>query len=210
MASKFSKELTELIKKYGLSRDDVWDCHGTMVMLHRACEKVAIKIGVSFDEPKVLFTSDDGKSIALSVLGRMSDETAWSIGEASPANNKNAYPWAMAEKRAKDRVILKLARFNECGVYSDIEADDFKRDGATRKAKNTHIADDSRPHYSEDVNNALDPEQVANTVINYFGGDKASARDFVIDAGFPIPSECDASELRGILDALKALDKKKA
>ena len=42
-------------------------------------------------------------------------------------NNKNSYPYAMAEKRAKDRVILKLigvAGF----VYSEDEADAFKEE----------------------------------------------------------------------------------
>ena len=44
----------------------------------------------------------------------------------SPKNNKNAYPIAMAEKRAKDRVILKLLAAHG-DLYSEEEADDFKR-----------------------------------------------------------------------------------
>ena len=50
---------------------------------------------------------------------------AWSIGEVAPNNCKNAYPFAMAEKRAKDRVILKLAGLHGY-VYSEDEAEDFK------------------------------------------------------------------------------------
>ena len=57
------------------------------------------------------------------------------------------------------------------------------------------------------VHEALDSEMVANSVINYFDGDKASARDFITDAGFPIPSKCDQEELAGIMDALKKLEK---
>ena len=53
---------------------------------------------------------------------------AWSIGEATPANNKNEYPWAMAEKRAKDRVILKLIGASGF-VYSEEEADSLKQAG---------------------------------------------------------------------------------
>jgi hypothetical protein len=42
------------------------------------------------------------------------------------ARNKTAiYPYAMAEKRAKDRVILKLAGLY--GSHSEEEADDFKQ-----------------------------------------------------------------------------------
>ena len=52
--------------------------------------------------------------------------TEWSIGEATPYNNKNGYPFAMAEKRAKDRVILKLVGIAG-DVYSSEEADDFKQ-----------------------------------------------------------------------------------
>jgi hypothetical protein len=122
--AQVSAEIQKLKEEFNLSPNDVWDCHGTWVMLHRACEKVASKMGIVFDEPKVLNVS--GESIAILVTGRIGDDSAWSVGEASPKNNKNAYPWAMAEKRAKDRVILKLARFSEAGVYSDIEADDFK------------------------------------------------------------------------------------
>jgi hypothetical protein len=45
-----------------------------------------------------------------------------SYGEATPQNNKNLYASAMAEKRAKDRVILKLIGVSG-HVYSSEEAD---------------------------------------------------------------------------------------
>ena len=80
---------------------------------------------------------------------------------------------------------------------------------AIHQQKNPKRAADA-PHYSKDVNNSLDPDMVATTVINFFDGDKATARDFIVDAGFPIPSECDAGELRGILDALKKFKKEGA
>jgi hypothetical protein len=55
----------------------------------------------------------------------MGNRVEWATGEASPKNNKNGYPWAMAEKRAKDRVVLKLVGIHGL-VYSEDEADDFK------------------------------------------------------------------------------------
>ena len=62
----------------------------------------------------------------------MKDASEWSIGEASPYNNKNAYPFAMAEKRAKDRVILKLVGLHG-DVYSQDEADEFNLAQALRE-----------------------------------------------------------------------------
>ena len=49
----------------------------------------------------------------------------WSFGEATPKNNKNSYPYAMAEKRAKDRITLALAGIHGY-VYSEMEAEDFQ------------------------------------------------------------------------------------
>ena len=43
-------------------------------------------------------------------------------GEASPRNTKNAYPYAMAEKRAIDRAILKLIGLHGF-IYSEDELD---------------------------------------------------------------------------------------
>lgn len=94
------------------------------ICLHKFLERVAQVAGITFDEPKVLNLEKD--EIALYVNGRKGDFSAWAIGEASTKNCKNDYRWAMAEKRAKDRVILKL--LGVAGdVYSEEEADDFKQ-----------------------------------------------------------------------------------
>ena len=58
-------------------------------------------------------------------VGRIGEKMEWSIGEAAPYNNKNSYPFAIAEKRAKDRVILKLVGLHG-DVYAEDEADAFK------------------------------------------------------------------------------------
>ena len=71
------------------------------------------------------------------VVGRMGERSEWSIGEAASYNNKNSYPFAMAEKRAKDRVILKLVGLHG-DVYSEDEADAFKEsrpEGMTASAQ---------------------------------------------------------------------------
>jgi hypothetical protein len=38
-----------------------------------------------------------------------------------------SYNWAMCEKRLKDRLTLKMINAYEYGVYSEVEADDFKK-----------------------------------------------------------------------------------
>lgn len=125
MARQLDAVVTKTLKDHGFGKDAVWDCHGTWVVYHRVLEQIASKIGIKFDAPQVLEADGKNHSVALCVAGRLKDKSEWSVGEASPGNNKNAYPYAMAEKRAKDRVILKLIGLHGL-VYSEDEADDFK------------------------------------------------------------------------------------
>ena len=97
------------------------------IAYHKFLERVAQKAGITFDEPKIFNLQAD--EIALYVNGKKGDFSAWAIGEASNGNltktSKN-YRWAMAEKRAKDRVILKLLGIAG-DMYSEEEADEFKK-----------------------------------------------------------------------------------
>ena len=128
------KKVIDLIKELELTREEtLWDCHGTWVMYHKALEKIAAHKGVTFDEPKVIHSDVALKSVVMLVTGRMDQRTEWSFGEATPANNKNAYPFAMSEKRAKDRVILKLVGLNG-DVYSDTEIDKQAQEAITERA----------------------------------------------------------------------------
>lgn len=124
MASK--NDISKIMQKHGLGQDDVWNCHGTWVILHKACEKIAADNNIIFDAPQFIEANAKDKIVAVVVTGRMGDKVEWSVGEAAPYNNKNTYPYAMAEKRAKDRVILKLVGLHG-EVYSEEEADDFKK-----------------------------------------------------------------------------------
>ncbi len=126
MAKPLDPVIVEVLKSFGFDRNAIWDCHGTLVVYHRVLEQIAAKVPITFDPPMVLEANGAGKVAALCVTGSMpSGKREWSIGEASPANNKNAYPFAMAEKRAKDRVILKLIGLHGL-AYSEEEADEFK------------------------------------------------------------------------------------
>ena len=135
--------IKQLIDKHGLDREAVWDCHGTPVLLHRACEEIAAKLDIRFEEPKIIHCDAVKKECVLLLKGsimREEEEIAeWSFGEAMGYNLKNNYPFAMAEKRAKDRVILKLAGLH--GVYSEEEADVFTeslRAGTAKPVETAH------------------------------------------------------------------------
>ena len=120
------EKLLSVLKDIGLTeRESIWDCHGTPVVLHKALEKIASFKRITFSEPTIIHSDPKEKICILNVSGSIGDRSEWSIGEATPYNNKNAYPYAMAEKRAKDRVILKLIDIAG-DVYSEEEADDFK------------------------------------------------------------------------------------
>jgi hypothetical protein len=134
-------ELRTLLDRYGIDPRDksqIWDCHGTLVLYHKAYEVIAAKEKITFDPPTVIEGSSADKTAVILVVGRMGDRQEWSIGEAAPGNCKNAYPYAMAEKRAKDRVVAKLAGLAQY-VYSEDEADEFK-EGERKPAENGHAA----------------------------------------------------------------------
>lgn len=115
-------------ERFGLERDDFWQIpqNRQWVCKHAALEVVATKANVEWSLPQVI-QADTANGIAVIVAsGKMGERVEWATGEASPKNNKNSYPWAMAEKRAKDRVVLKLVGIHGL-VYSEDEADDFKQ-----------------------------------------------------------------------------------
>lgn len=126
MAKKLDPRLLDILTTHGERPEDaLWDCHGTWVAYHKAIERIAAKAGVTFDMPQIIEADSASRVVAIAVRGIMGDRSEWSFGEAAPNNNKNAYPYAMAEKRAKDRVVLKLVGLHGL-VYSEEESDDFK------------------------------------------------------------------------------------
>lgn len=133
MPKKLPEKLSKLIKEIGMTeKDATWDCHGTPVVLHKACEKIAALYEIVFDVPTMYAQDITSKEVAMCVVGHMGDKTEWATGEAAPYNNKISYPFAMAEKRAKDRVILKLVGLHG-DVYSQSEADEFQEAQPTPK-----------------------------------------------------------------------------
>jgi hypothetical protein len=133
MARKLDDKIGEVLRKHGYDASACWDCHGVWVIYHKILEQIAVKEGIVFDPPTIVEANGLTKVAALVVTGRLKDKSEWSIGEAAPTNNKNNYPFAMAEKRGKDRVILKLIDLHGL-AYSEEEAESFKETRPERKA----------------------------------------------------------------------------
>ena len=126
--AKIDKGLRDILDKYKIDYQDkskLWDCHGTLVLYHKAYEIIAAQESIVFNPPQIVEADSKNRVVCVCVTGKMGDRTEWSFGEAAPGNNKNTYPYAMAEKRAKDRVIAKLVGLAQY-VYSEDEADEFK------------------------------------------------------------------------------------
>jgi hypothetical protein len=129
------KEVATFMEKYGVDSDEVWLAPGgkTWVIKHKALERVAANQKIKFDRPSVIACDLERRSMVICTFATLGDITEWSFGEASPENCKNAYMAAMAEKRSRDRVILKLlATSGE--LYSETEADEF-----TQPRQNPHV-----------------------------------------------------------------------
>ena len=145
-----------ILKKYQIdSNEALWDLNEKRkgapkwIMKHRFMERVAAAAKIRFDPPQILTNAPEVGflhwaamsrgdqrrngfgSFAMVVVGRMGtaskEKVEWATGEANPNNCSMAYPWSMAEKRAKDRVVLKLLGLHGF-VYSENEAE-WERDG---------------------------------------------------------------------------------
>jgi hypothetical protein len=130
--ARLPKEIADFMEKHGVTSDEIWLVAGgkNYAIKHKALERIAADNGIKFDRPSVIEANAADKIAVVCVFGTMGDRTEWSFGEAAPYNYRTtekmaAYPYAMAEKRAKDRVVLKL--LNTHGIYSEDEADDFKQ-----------------------------------------------------------------------------------
>ncbi len=157
------KKIADTLAKFGEPMgDNIWRVQGTAVIYHKTLERIAAQAKIQFDVPTVLRAEKE--EAVLMVVGRMGDRLEWSIGEATIGMNyrvsgkQAAYPYAMAEKRAKDRVILKLIELSG-DVYSEEEADEFKQG---RPAVDQPTANENK--YPEEVREYFDKIRDAKTI----------------------------------------------
>lgn len=122
---KYPADIAKFMESYGVDDSEVWEVRSrTYAVKHKALERIAVGMEITFDPPQVISCDMGEKLMVVCVTGHFGARTEWSLGEAAPYNNKNNYPAAMAEKRAKDRVILKLLGTHGA-LFSESEADEF-------------------------------------------------------------------------------------
>jgi hypothetical protein len=136
--STADKQIADILSTYGEPiAGNIWRVQGQAVIYHKALERIAAQAKITFDPPTVLRAERDEAVLLVTgrmktgEAGQMGDRAEWSIGEAlvnvnyRVSGRQAAYVYAMAEKRAKDRVILKLIGLHGL-LYSEEEADEFK------------------------------------------------------------------------------------
>ena len=132
--SSQQEKINELKKEYDLDDSDFWALPQNKrlrILHHDACEKIASKAGVRYEKPEWLSRGEAGVW-AVQASGYIPNESddpeniLWTTGEASKDNCTAKYLVNMAEKRAKDRLVLKLIKAYEYGIKSEEEADNFK------------------------------------------------------------------------------------
>lgn len=123
-------QIKEILAKYEEDfQTSVWRVQGQAVIYHKTLERIAARAKIFFELPTILRSERDEAVIL--VHGHIGGRAEWSIGEALVGVNyrvsgkQAAYVWAMAEKRARDRVILKIIGLHGL-LYSEDESDDFK------------------------------------------------------------------------------------
>ena len=101
----------------------LWEKHGATCMKHRYIEIAGQEKGVVIESLDEIEKNSAEGVVAIKCTASLGKSKVITYGEATPKNNKNGYPYAMAEKRAIDRAILKLIGIHGF-VYSDDEVDD--------------------------------------------------------------------------------------
>lgn len=121
--------------KYGLSEADFWILKNStkngkiaytgLIISHNGCLKINDVLENKVD-PKCFELDKEG--YANSLVYTYIDDEVYEVGEFNNTNGKNAYPYAMAFKRCFDRVVLKKSKLAYSGIYSEVEADEFKKE----------------------------------------------------------------------------------
>jgi hypothetical protein len=101
----------------------LWEKHGATCMKHRYIEIAGQEKGVVIESLDEVEKNSAEGVVAIKCTASLGKAKVITYGEATPKNNKNGYPYAMAEKRAVDRAILKLIGIHGF-VYSDDEVNE--------------------------------------------------------------------------------------
>lgn len=168
----------EIAAKYGFNDEAYWPivrstngkdlCMG-FALTHDACEMIAEKEHVIHNEVEIVELQGPNERVVVKVTSLCGDKHEITFGEADRSNtSKNAYLVAMAEKRGKDRATLKLTGIYAHGIYSDIEAEDFRRENSGFTPKSEKPTPTAAPKPVE-TNPDMDIAALLETTASYKG-----------------------------------------
>jgi hypothetical protein len=131
--------IAELGKKYklvGKDKDgnpvDLWKCHNNWILTHDACTKIAHIENIKLSKIESIYQSETSCKFLITMVKQDKEgyvlDSITSVGEADKSNCTSNYYGSMAEKRGIDRCVLKLINAYQYGIYSEVEADDFKKE----------------------------------------------------------------------------------
>lgn len=130
----------EIIKEHEgvISEGDFWILMNTnkakdkmiytgLIISHNGCLKLndTLPDDMKF-KPSCVSVNENGYNNSLVYTYINDAQGIYEVGEYSPSNSKQNYPYAMAYKRLFDRVVLKNTKLAYDGIYSEVEADEFK------------------------------------------------------------------------------------
>ena len=132
MMANIEPRVKKILAQYDLKPEHaLWELKrggkATLIMLHKYCELVGAKAGVVIDDLVEVETNSAQGIAVVKCYAHNNKMKVITYGEASPKNSKVAYPYAMAEKRAVDRAILKLVGLHGF-VYSEDEMEDTENE----------------------------------------------------------------------------------
>ncbi|NQY42964.1 MAG: hypothetical protein HRT87_06465 [Legionellales bacterium] len=121
------ERLTELYKKYNLTKDDVFKHKHYLIITRSGIEKIQAieQINVSFEVIKC--EPDFAVFKAINMKTKLETFGSAKYGDFKTGNTNSWYIAEMAEKRSLSRLVLKQTGFYELGVFGEDESEDFKR-----------------------------------------------------------------------------------
>lgn len=123
--------LNALFIENGLAEGDTFISSQFAIITRTGIEKIQAKHGV---DVRFEIVSDNPGFVVVKALATVErDGQSYAIetfGEASPQNNRTKFPFAMAEKRALARAVLKIVGlYSHAGVISEDEHHGVENEG---------------------------------------------------------------------------------
>lgn len=161
--------------KYGLADGDFWILMNTyangkkvmytgLILSHNGC----LKINDRLDSKDKFYAKNLTRTeVSDGLIYEYNDGELYEVGEVSKTNCKNDYPNAMAFKRCFDRVVLKKSKLAFYGVYSEVEADEFKQTEEVREFANEEVTANTYLSFMDDF--IFTFPQYKNSIFTQYG-----------------------------------------